>query len=82
MEYFGWSSLHKANLRSRRVLREEVNNAFRNATAYSEDLDKEVNVSSSSMPPTSMALVAPQHRVLRPQRAVEESSFGNGAVEE
>jgi hypothetical protein len=71
MEYFGWSSLHKANLRSRRVLREEVNNAFRNATAYSEDLDKEVNVSSSSMPPTSMALVAPQHRVLRPQRAVK-----------
>jgi hypothetical protein len=71
MDYFAWSSLYKANLRCRRILREEVSNAFRNATACSEDLYKEVNVSSSSMPPTSMALVAPQHRVLRPQRAVK-----------
>src|SRR5271170_4697451 len=71
MDYFAWSSLRNANLRCRRILREEVNNAFRNATACSEDLDKEVKISSSSMPPTSMALVAPQHRVLRPQRAVK-----------
>jgi hypothetical protein len=71
MDYFAQFSLHKANLCCRRVLREEVASAFRNASACSEDLDKEVKVSSNSVPSTSMALVVPQHPVLRPQRAVK-----------